>query len=65
MATIEAIEEAEILSEREFAVGDVTCECGRGFYLWWNGGELDEHQCECGLFYRTEHRSTVLTIRRP
>lgn len=51
-------------SEREFTDGDVVCPCGEKFHLFWNGGELDRHQCRCGRFYRTEHRSVHLVVRR-
>jgi hypothetical protein len=50
-------------SEREFSEGGVTCPCGQKFHLYWNGGELDSHECVCGRFYATEHRSTVLVVR--
>lgn len=39
---------------------EVLCDCGRPFNMYWNGGELDEHLCECGIRWQGEHRTTVL-----
>lgn len=57
-------DEWPVASTREFSAGDVTCQCGRSFQLYWNGGELDRHLCACGLFYRTEHREVELVVRQ-
>lgn len=51
-------------SERPFSDGDVTCPCGQTLHLYWNGGELDARLCDCGRYYATEHRETVLVVRR-
>jgi len=39
------------------------CDCGRTFDLFWNGGELDEHDCACGRTYWGEHALTVVMVK--
>lgn len=38
----------------------VTCDCGRGITLWYNGGELDADSCPCGIRWTLESRGTDL-----
>ena len=52
-------------TERPFSDGDVTCACGKTFTMFWNGGELDRHHCDCGRLYFTEHRGVVLVTLEP
>ena len=52
----------EIKRISNFTSGEVVCECGEKFYLWFNGGELDMHTCKCGLIYKTEHRQIDLVV---
>lgn len=57
------LEDAKIVNEiRGFESGDYKCECGEVVHLYWNGGELDEKECKCGKFYRTEHQEVNLVI---
>lgn len=44
----------EIKRVKNFDSGEVKCECGCVFDLYYNGGELDYHKCKCGLVYQTE-----------
>jgi hypothetical protein len=53
------------MNEVEFWEGDVTCECGVKFHLYWNGGELDQYDCKCGRKHYTEARSVVLVTLEP
>ena len=57
----------EIGRVKDFDNHYYVCECGEEFDLWWNNGELDEHQCSCGKFYYTEHQTIDLVIcdKRP
>lgn len=48
--------------EAPYPDGEAICKCGRTFMMNWNGGELDEHHCECGLHYWGEHRAVVMII---
>ena len=52
----------EIKRVNGFDAGSYKCECGEDLYLYWNGGELDEEECKCGKFYRTEHQEAALVI---
>lgn len=53
-------------SEQEFPADEhVTCKCGKRFSLYWNGGELDQHDCDCGRKYYGEHRVTVMVTLEP
>lgn len=52
----------EIKRVPNFESGEVICECGEKFTLWFNGGELDEHKCKCGLLYRTECQQIDLVV---
>ncbi len=58
-----ALEEKGIIKRvTNFRDGPITClRCGKGLYLWWNGGELDLKKC-CDLIYTTEHVQTDLVV---
>jgi hypothetical protein len=43
----------------------VTCKCGREFWLYFNGGEMDRRECACGRVYETEIRSVCLITKAP
>jgi hypothetical protein len=53
------------VKEVEYPDVDVTCVCGEKFKMWWNGGELDQHDCKCGRKYYGEHKETVMVILEP
>lgn len=43
-----------------------TClRCGKPVTLWWNGGELDNKQCSCGVGYSGQHVTTVIVAELP
>ncbi len=45
-----------------FREGEVRCiKCGKTFWLFFNGGELDSKRC-CGYLYRLEHMQVDLAI---
>lgn len=46
----------EVYRRNDFEHGPFECvRCGRELMLWWNGGELDETRCKCGMFYKQEY----------
>jgi hypothetical protein len=53
------------MTETEYPENDVACPCGKTFHLFWNGGELDRHDCSCGRKYYGEHRVTVMVTLEP
>jgi len=55
----------EIKRIENFESGEVVCQCGEKFTLFFNGGELDEFQCKCGLLYKTEYQRIDLVIYAP
>ena len=43
---------------------DFTCSvCARRVVLYFNGGEMDQHRCPCGLEYRTVITGIALQMR--
>ena len=49
----------------DYPENEFVCSCGRGPYrLWWNGGELDNLKCECGLWYYGRHERTIIKVDR-
>lgn len=55
----------EVKRIKNFESGDIVCPCGEKFTLWFNGGELDQHECKCGLIYKTEAQSIDLVVYAP
>jgi hypothetical protein len=52
----------EIERVEDFEEGDITCDCGEKFTLYFNGGELDQHKCRCGRFYKTVIQRVDLVV---
>lgn len=42
-----------------------TCQCGRPFVLFFNGGEMDSTRCECGRRYVMIIKRVDITIEGP
>ncbi len=52
----------EIQRIEGFESGDFQCiKCGGTFHLYFNGGELDRHEC-CEILYKTEYVRVDLVI---
>ena len=55
----------EVKRIEDFESGEYVCSCGEEFTLYFNGGELDQHVCKCGLIYRTECQRIDLVVYEP